>query len=83
MARPKFKVGDMVQLTVDSVLYYENEGGQYHDRGDKYTFIRPYEWSYIYSGNMLVEEVNTDRETPLYRIEGVDLGFYEFELEKS
>ena len=73
----KFKVGDKVQLTLDSVDYHEN-----HLDG-KYCMISRPEWDTIYCGGLVIDKVYEDYNPILYRIKEIDIRFYEFELERD
>ena len=70
----KFKVGDKVQLSVETVEYLEAEGC------DKIQF---WEWQYVYTGQLTIKYVYTEFDPTHYVLEEIGVGFYEFELERD
>ncbi len=75
----KFKVGDKVQLTPDSIDYYEDP-----ENGYRYRYIKPWEWQHLY-GNLVIDKVYCRAPTflVLYGVAEIDISFYEFELERD
>ena len=73
----KFKVGDRVQVSLDSVDYYEN-----HLDG-KYCMISGHEWNAIYCGGLIIDKVYETYNPIMYSIEEIGINFYEFELERD
>ncbi len=68
----KFKVGDKVQLTLDSFEYYSSD-----------SFYSGHDWDDIYGSELTIDKVYEDYNPVMYSVEGVDINFYEFELEKD
>jgi hypothetical protein len=83
----EFNVGDTVQLSVESVEFYEN------DPDGKYRWLSGWEWGAIYVGPLTIKEIIFDDisvfdddcayigNSSLYAFEELDKSFYEFELE--
>ncbi len=84
----RFYVGDVVQLTIESIEFYEN------DPDGKYRWLSIEDWDII-DGPLVVKEIifdgitflNDEREPigsgALYAFEELDKSFYEFELEPT